>query len=189
MLTDNSVNQLKSTFRGEVILPGDASYDVARKVFNGMIDRHPGIIVKCADVTDVINAVNFGRDNNLLIAVRSGGHSAGGLGVCDDGLVIDLSKIKYTHIDSDAETVLVGCGCTWGDVDHATNGFGFVTPSGMVSTTGVSGLTLGGGMGHLTRKFGLTIDNLLEADVVLANGKLVKANKDLNQDLFWAIRG
>lgn len=189
MLTDSAVNQLKSIFRGEIILPGDASYDTARKVYNGMIDRRPRIIAKCADVADVIRSVNFGRDNNLLIAVRSGGHNAGGLGVCDDGLVIDLSKIKYTHIDQDAETVRVGSGCTWGDIDHATNGFGFATPSGIISTTGVGGLTLGGGIGHLTRKFGLTIDNMLEADVVLANGKLVKASKDNNPDLFWAIRG
>ncbi len=189
MLNENAVNQLKSTFRGEIILPGDASYNAARKVYNGMIDRHPGIIAKCADVTDVIRAVNFGRDNSLLIAVRSGGHNAGGLGVCDDGLVIDLSKIKYTHVDPDTETMRVGSGCTWGDIDHATNGFGFATPSGIISTTGVGGLTLGGGIGHLTRKFGLTIDNMLEADVVLANGELVKASKDVNPDLFWAIRG
>jgi hypothetical protein len=189
MLNETAVSQLKSVFRGEIILPGDAQYDTARKVYNGMIDRKPSIITKCADVPDVISAVNFGRNNNLLIAVRSGAHNAGGLGVCDDGLVIDLSKLKFTHVDPDEKTVRVGAGCTWGDVDHATNGFGFVTPSGIISTTGVGGLTLGGGIGHLTRKFGLTIDNLIEAEVVLANGKLVKANKDNKPDLYWAIRG
>ena len=189
MLDETAVSQLKSVFRGDIILPGDDQYEAARKVYNGMIDRRPGIIAKCADVPDVISAVNFGRDNNLLIAVRSGAHNAGGLGVCDDGLVIDLSKLKYTYVDPDKKTVRVGAGCTWGDVDHATNGFGFVTPSGIISTTGVGGLTLGGGIGHLTRKFGLTIDNLIEADVVLANGKLVKTYKDNKPDLFWAIRG
>ncbi len=189
MLDETAVSQLKSVFRGDIILPEDEQYEAARKVYNGMIDRRPGIITKCADVPDVISAVNFGRDNNLLIAVRSGAHNAGGLGVCDDGLVIDLSKLKYTYVDPDEKTVRVGAGCTWGDVDHATNGFGLVTPSGIISTTGVGGLTLGGGIGHLTRKFGLTIDNLIEADVVLANGKLVKANKDNKPDLYWAIRG
>ncbi|MFZ0455607.1 MAG: FAD-binding oxidoreductase [Ignavibacteriaceae bacterium] len=189
MLDETVVNQLKSVFRGEIILPGDSQYETARKVYNGMIDRRPAIITKCADVPDVINAVNFGRDNKLLIAVRSGGHNAGGLGVCDDGLVIDLSKLKFTHVDPDEQTVRVGAGCTWGDVDHATNGFGFVTPSGIISTTGVGGLTLGGGIGHLSRKFGLTIDNLIEADIVLASGKLVKVNKDSKPDLYWAIRG
>jgi FAD/FMN-containing dehydrogenase len=189
MLDETAIGQLKSVFRGEIILPGDSQYETARKVYNGMIDRRPSIIAKCADVPDVINAVNFGRNNKLLIAVRSGGHNAGGLGVCDDGLVIDLSKLKFTHIDPDERTVRVGAGCTWGDVDHATNGFGFATPSGIISTTGVGGLTLGGGIGHLTRKFGLTIDNLLEAEIVLANGKFVKVNKDNKPDLYWAIRG
>ncbi len=189
MIEESAVNNFKSMFRGDIILAGDEQYESARRVYNGMINRRPQIIAKCADTADVISAVNFGRENKLLVAVRSGGHNAGGLGVCDDGLVIDLSKIKYTHVDPEQDTVRVGGGCTWGDVDHATNGFGFVTPSGVVSTTGVGGLTLGGGIGHLTRKFGLTIDNLLEADVVLANGKMVKANKDTNRDLFWAIRG
>ena len=189
MLDESAVVQLKSVFRGEIILPGDEQYETARKVYNGMIDRRPSIILKCADVQDVISAVNFGRNNKLLIAIRSGAHNAGGLGVCDNGLVIDLAKLKFTHVDPDEKTVRVGAGCTWGDVDHATNGFGFATPSGIISTTGVGGLTLGGGIGHLTRKFGLTIDNLIEADVVLANGKLVKASKDNKPDLFWAIRG
>jgi FAD/FMN-containing dehydrogenase len=147
------------------------------------------MIAYCADVADVITAVNFGRDNKLLIAVRGGGHNGGGLGICDDGLVIDLSRIKYTRVDTDTKTIRVGGGCTWGDVDHTTHMFGYATPSGIVSTTGVGGLTLGGGLGHLTRKCGLTIDNLLEADVVLANGSFVKASSNENPDLYWAIRG
>jgi FAD/FMN-containing dehydrogenase len=189
MSFEDNFSGLRSLFRGELIRKGDKNYDAARKVFNGMIDRHPSIIAKCADAADVIHAVNFGRDNNMLISVRSGGHNAGGLGVCDDGIVIDLSNIKYTHIDTSKKTVRVGGGCTWGDVDHATTAFGYVVPSGIISTTGVGGLTLGGGVGHLSRKLGLTIDNLLEADVVLANGNLVKASATKNPDLFWAIRG
>lgn len=189
MIEQTAINSFRSMIRGEVIQSGDELYDSARKVYNGMIDRHPKIIAKCADVADVINAVNFGRNNNMLISIRGGGHNAGGLGVCDDGLVIDLSKIKYTHIDPNAATIRVGGGCTWGEVDHTTNFFGYAVPSGIISTTGVGGLTLGGGIGHLTRKFGLTIDNLEEVDIVLANGKLVQANKNNNPDLFWAIRG
>jgi FAD/FMN-containing dehydrogenase len=189
MFNENTISQFKSAFRGEIIQPSDNSYDNARKVYNGMIDRRPKIIAYCSDASDVINAVNFGRENKLLMSVRGGGHNAGGLGICDDGLVIDLSKIKYSIVDPDAETVRVGGGNTWGDVDHATNGFGFAVPSGIISTTGVGGLTLGGGVGHLSRKFGLSIDNLIEADVVLANGTLVKASETENKDLFWALRG
>jgi hypothetical protein len=189
MIDGAIVTRFKSSLRGELILPGDESYDRERKVFNGMIDRHPAMIAKCADVADVITAVNFGRDNNILLSIRGGGHNAGGLGVCEGGLVIDLSKIKYTHVDPVNKTVRVGGGCTWGDVDHATNAFGYAVPSGVISTTGVGGLCLGGGVGHLSRKYGLSIDNLLEADVVLANGKLVRASATENKDLFWALRG
>ena len=158
-------------------------------VYNAMIDRHPLLIVRCLDVADVISAVNFGRINNLLVSVRGGGHNAGGLGVCDDGLVIDLSLIKYTRVDPRARTVRVGGGFYWGDVDHATHALGLATPSGFISTTGVGGLTLGGGIGHLTRKYGLTIDNLLAVDMVLADGSFVTASITENADLFWAIRG
>jgi hypothetical protein len=154
-----------------------------------MIDRRPKIIAYCTDAYDVISAVNFGRDNKLLINIRGGGHNAGGLGICDDGLVIDLSKIKYSYVDPEAKTVRVGGGCTWGDVDHATNGFGFAVPSGIISTIGVGGLILGGGIGHLSRKYGLSIDNLIEEDVILANGSMVKASDTVNKDLFWALRG
>src|SRR6185437_3406399 len=153
------------------------------------IHKKPRLIARCADVADVISSVNFARENALVVAIRSGGHNGGGLGICDDGLVIDLSPIKYTRIDPAGRTVTAGGGCTWADVDHATHAFGMATPSGIISTTGVGGLTLGGGIGHLTRKCGLTIDNLISADLVLADGSIVKANADENPDLFWAIRG
>src|SRR4026208_2248869 len=189
MLNENAVVDYKANLRGRLIEPGDKDYEEARKVYNGMIHKKPRLITRCNDVADVINSVNFARENDLLLAIRSGGHNAGGLGICDDGLVVDLSPIKYTCVDSATGTVTVGGGCTWGDVDHATHVFGMATPSGIVSTTGVGGLTLGGGIGHLTRKCGLSIDNLLSADVVLANGNFVKASADENSDLFWALRG
>jgi FAD/FMN-containing dehydrogenase len=189
MLSEDSAKEFKSNIRGSIIEPGDKGYDDARKVYNGMIHKRPRLIARCADVADVIQSVNFARDEGLLLAIRSGGHNAGGLGICDDGLVIDLALMKYTRVDPAARTVIAGGGCIWGDVDHATHVFGLATPSGIISTTGVGGLTLGGGIGHLTRKCGLTIDNLISADVVLANGNFVKANADENPDLFWAIRG
>src|SRR5438067_4505250 len=176
MLNENSIADFKRDLRGRLIEPGDKDYDEARKVYNGMIHKKPRLIARCADVADVIRSINFGRDNDLLVAIRGGGHNAGGLGICDDGLVIDLAPIKYTRVELAARTVTVGGGCVWGDVDHATHAFGLATPSGILSTTGVGGLTLGGGVGHLTRKYGLSIDNLLSADVVLANGEFVKAN-------------
>ena len=188
-LDENSIQQLKAAVRGRIIEPTDKDYDDARKVYNAMIDKKPRLIVRCVDVADVIASVNFARENTLLLAIRSGGHNAGGLGIADDALVIDLAPIKYTRVDPAARTVTVGGGCTWGDVDHATHAFGLAVPSGIISTTGVGGLTLGGGIGHLTRKCGLTIDNLLSADVVLADGRFVKANADENPDLFWALRG
>src|SRR5262245_37431003 len=188
-LETKSVAELRGILRGPVIEPKDANYDDARKVYNAMIDKKPRLIARCADVADVIHSVNFARKNDLLLAIRSGGHNGGGLGICDDGLVIDLGIIKYARVDPTAHTVTGGGGCTWGDVDHATHTFGLATPSGIISTTGVSGLTLGGGIGHLTRKCGLTIDNLLSADVVLADGRVVTASADQNSDLFWAIRG
>ena len=189
MLNENSIADFKRNLRGRLIEPSDTDYDEVCKVYNGMIHKKPRLITRCADVADVIRSINFGRDNDLLVAIRCGGHNAGGLGICDDGLVIDLAPIKYTRIDPAARTVTVGGGCVWGDVDHATHVFGLATPSGIISTTGVGGLTLGGGVGYLTRKCGLSIDNLLAADVVLANGKFVKASAEENADLFWAIRG
>ncbi len=169
-LEENSIAELKAKLRGRAIEPRDPDYDDARKVYNAMIDKKPRLIARCTDVADVISSVNFARKHNLLLAIRSGGHNGGGLGICDDGLVIDLGLIKYTRVDPVARTVTVGGGCTWGDVDHATHAFGLATPSGIISTTGVGGLTLGGGIGHLTRKCGLTIDNIISADLVLADG-------------------
>jgi hypothetical protein len=154
-----------------------------------MIDKHPGMFVMCVDVADVLYAVNFGRENNLLVSVRGGGHNAGGLGLCDDGMVIDLSGLKFVLVNTKNNTVKVGGGNIWGEVDHATHPFGLAIPAGIISTTGVGGLTLGGGIGHLSRKYGLTIDNLLEADMVLADGSFVTVNSEQNSDLFWAIRG
>ena len=151
--SDVDVSVLKASLRGELIQPDDADYEAARKVYNGMIDRHPAMIARCADVADVIAAVNFGREHDLLVSIRGGGHNAGGLGVCDNGLVIDLSLIRYVHVDPATRIVRVGGGSTWGDVDHATHAFGLAVPSGIISTTGVGGLTLGGGLGHLTRKY------------------------------------
>jgi len=180
---------LKTGFRGQVVGRDDAGYEAARKVHNGMIDRHPALIARCTDAGDVTAALRFGREQRLPIAVRCGGHNAAGLGVCDDGLVIDLSPIRYVRVDPVQRTVRVGGGTTLGDVDHATHAFGMAVPSGIVSTTGVGGLTLGGGLGHLTRKYGLSIDNLLEADMVLADGRFVTASPESHPDLFWAIRG
>jgi len=170
-------------------MPGDKDYDTARKVYNGMIDKRPAFIARCANVADVIEAVNFARENQLVTAIRSGGHNGAGLGVCNDGLVIDLSGLKGIHIDPQARTAWVEAGNTLGDIDHATHAFGLAIPSGIFSTTGVGGITLGGGLGYLTRHFGLAIDNLLEANIILADGSFVKASDRENADLFWAIRG
>jgi hypothetical protein len=189
MFNETSVKEFRTNLRGSVVEPSDKGYDDARKVFNAMISKHPAMIVYCADVADVISSVNFARENKILLSIRSGGHNAGGLGICDDGLVIDLSKIKYTRVDPVAKTVVAGGGCTWGDIDHATHVFGMATPSGIISTTGVGGLTTGGGVGHLTRRCGLSIDNLLSVDMVLADGSFVTADANHNQDLFWGVRG
>ena len=175
--------------RGTLIERDHPDYEAARKLYNGMIDKRPLMIARCADVADVITAVNFGRENELLIAIRGGGHNGPGLGSCDDGLVIDLSMMKGVHVDPANRTVRVGPGCTQGDVDHATHPFGLAVPAGIVSTTGIAGLTLGGGTGYLTRKYGLTIDSLIEADVVLADGSFVTANETANSDLLWGLRG
>jgi hypothetical protein len=189
MLNDATIDQFRTSLRGELIGSNDEGYEIARKVYNAMIDKRPRLIARCSDVADVIASVNFARDDDLLLAIRGAGHNGAGLGVCDDGLVIDLSPMKSVRVDPSARTVRVEGGATWGDVDHATHVFGLAVPSGVISTTGVGGLTLGGGHGYLARKYGLTIDNLLEADVVLADGRLVTASPDKNEDLFWAIRG
>ncbi len=188
-LDENAVASLKAQVRGEVMRAGDSGYDEARKVYNGMIDRRPGLIVRCVDAADVISAVNFAREHELLIAIRGGSHSGPGLSVCDDGLVIDLSGMDGVHVDPVQKTVRVEGGCVWGEVDHATHAFGLATPSGFISSTGVGGLTLGGGIGYLAREHGLTLDNLLSVDVVLADGSFVTASQNENADLFWAVRG
>ncbi|RDV11841.1 FAD-binding oxidoreductase [Pontibacter diazotrophicus] len=179
----------KSDFRGELLQPGDKNYNEARKVYNAMIDKQPGLIAYCSEVADVVKAVRFAGAYNLDVAVRAGGHNGAGLGMCEDGLCIDLSKMKLIRVNQEANTVLVEGGCTWGEVDQATHAYGLAMPSGIISTTGVGGLTLGGGHGHLSRKYGLTIDNLLEAEIVLATGEVVTANEQEHQDLFWAVRG
>jgi hypothetical protein len=184
----NARTQL-AAFKGRLVGPDDDGYDEARKVYNAMIDRRPALIAYVEDADDVATAVAFARESGLPLAVRGGGHNGAGLGTVDDGIVIDLSRLKAIDVDRGARTVRVGGGCTWGEVDRATGQFGMATPSGIISTTGVGGLTLGGGLGHLTRAFGLSIDNLLEADVVLASGERVRASADENPDLFWALRG
>ncbi|WP_229681722.1 FAD-binding oxidoreductase [Neoroseomonas lacus] len=183
------MTNLKPILRGGLIEPGDAAYADACKLYNGMIDKRPLAIARCADVADVIAAVNFGRDNRLPIAIRGGGHNGPGLGSVNDGLVIDLSSMRGVRVDPTTRTARVEAGATQGDLDHATHAFGLAVPAGIISTTGVAGLTLSGGHGYLTRKYGLTIDNLLEADVVLADGSFVTANKAENSDLLWALRG
>jgi FAD/FMN-containing dehydrogenase len=188
-MTNEQITQLQSSLRGKLINKGDADYDAARKVYNGMIDKYPDAFAQCMDVADVITCVNFARENNLLLAVRGGGHNAGGLGVADNALVIDLSGMKGIHVDPVAKTALVQGGCLLKEVDHATHAVGMASPSGVFGTTGVGGITLGGGLGHITRQFGLAIDNLLEASIVLADGRYVKASATEHPDLFWAIRG
>jgi FAD/FMN-containing dehydrogenase len=177
MLNEILISQFKAQLRGELVSPGDAKYENARKVHNGMIDKRPRLIARCADAADVIAAVRFGREHGLLVSVRGGGHNGAGLGVCDGGLVIDLSALRWTDVNPQNRTVRVGGGSTWGAVDHATHAFGLAVPAGIISTTGVGGLTLGGGLGYLTRKYGLTIDNLLSADL---RDFIREAPEDLN---------
>ncbi len=178
MSTHSSLHTLKGTLRGELIEPGDSGYDEARKVYNGMISKRPLAIAKCADVADVVACVQAGVDRGIPVAIRGGGHNAGGLGICDDGLVIDMARMNRVQVDAQSHTVRVGGGALWQHVDKATHEFGQATPSGIISTTGVGGLSLGGGIGHLTRKCGLTIDNILGAEMVLADGETATVNAD-----------
>ena len=186
-ITDRTVTapfaELAAALRGDLIMPSDPGYDQARAVYNAMIDKHPAAIARCRDVADVIACVRFGRAHDVQLAVRGGGHNAAGLGVADDSLVIDLSLLRSTTVSPQQHTVRADAGCTWGDVDHATGEFGMATPSGFLASTGVAGLTLGGGIGYLSRRFGLTVDNLLAADVVLADGSFVTASEDSHSDL------
>jgi FAD/FMN-containing dehydrogenase len=188
-LHDDTLDRLATRLRGALTSPQDPGYDRARTVYNAMIDARPGVIAHCESVADVMAAVDVAREHDLELAVRGGGHNGAGLAMVDDGLVIDLSRMTGIRIDPQARTVRVEGGCTWAQVDHATHAFGLAVPSGIIATTGVGGLTLGGGHGYLSRRYGLTIDNLLEADVVLADGRLVTASQDEHPDLFWALRG
>jgi FAD/FMN-containing dehydrogenase len=182
-------DEFRAAFRGELIEPGDERYDEARSVYNGMIDRRPRLIAQVADTADVMAAVNLARETGTPLAIRGGGHNAGGLGVWDDAIVVDLSARRAVHVDPAKQTIRVEGGATWGDVDHAGYPFGLTVPSGFIATTGVGGLTLGGGIGYLTRQYGFTVDSLLSADLVLADGTAVTASAAEHPDLFWAIRG
>jgi hypothetical protein len=183
------VDELRTQVRGDVITPDDGQYEEARKVYNGMIDKRPALIIGCRDTADVAAAIAYGRAAELEIAIRGGGHNGAGLGIVEEGLVIDLSPMKWARVDPETKTAVFGAGCTLGDVDHATHAFGLALPVGILGTTGISGLTLGGGIGYLTRQHGLTIDNLLGVDIVLADGSFVRASEEQNEDLFWAVRG
>ncbi len=189
ILAENLIEDFKAQIRGDVVLPDDASYDEVRQIWNAMIDRRPGMIVRCAGVSDVKQSVALAREHGLLVAVRGGGHNIAGNAVCDDGLMIDLSQLKSVRIDPDKRRAYVEPGASLGDFDHEAQAFGLVTPLGINSTTGVAGLTLGGGFGWLSRKYGLTADNLVSADVVTAEGQLVHASATENPDLFWGLRG
>jgi len=188
-MTTLQIDPLRAAVRGPIVTPADAAYDSVRQVYNAMIDKRPALIVRCVDVADVMAAIEFARANGLLTAIRGGGHNGGGLGTCDGGLVIDLSLMRHVRVDPEARVADVSGGCVWSDVDHATHPFGLAVPCGFISSTGVGGLTLGGGIGYLTREYGLTIDNLVSADVVLADGRFVTADERRHPDLFWALRG
>jgi FAD/FMN-containing dehydrogenase len=183
------IQALKSTFHGELFEPASAGYDDARQIWNASIDKRPRLIARCSGVADVVAAVNFGRANNLLTAIRGGGHNVGGRALCDDGLVIDLSRMRAVHVDSANQTVRVQGGATLGDLDRETHVFGLAVPCGIVPKTGIAGLTLGGGVGWLLRKHGMSIDNLLSCQTVIADGRVLGASAGENEDLFWGLRG
>ncbi len=189
MLPDGAIQKFTADFHGELIRQGDPGYDGARAVWNGMIDRRPALIARCAGVEDVQAAVRFARGNGLLTAVRGGGHNAAGFAVCDGGLVIDLSPMKAIRVDPAARTARAQAGATWGDFDRETQAFGLATTGGAISTTGIAGLTLGGGLGWLMRSYGLACDNLLSVDLVTAEGRVLTASEQENPDLFWGVRG
>lgn len=188
-IDESDVQDFRESLQGAVLAPGDAGYEAARHVWNGLINRSPALIARCTGVADVIDAVHFAREHQLLVSVRGGGHNAAGLAVCDGGLVIDLSQMKGIHVDPQARTVRAQAGVTWGELDRETQVFGLATPGGVVSTTGIAGLTLNGGYSWQRRKHGMSIDNLISADVVSADGRFLRAAEDQNEDLFWAIRG
>jgi FAD/FMN-containing dehydrogenase len=186
---DAAMQAFISGLSGQALQPGDDGYEVARRVNNAMVDRKPRVIVRCSGVADITRCITFARENEITLSVRGGGHSASGLAICDDGLVVDLGGFKGVDVNPASRVARVDGGCTWADMDRVTHGFGLATPGGVISTTGVGGLTLGGGFGHLTRRYGLSCDNVISADMILADGKAVTASATENQDLFWAIRG
>jgi FAD/FMN-containing dehydrogenase len=190
MMSDTvAVERLRAAVQGQVLAPGDAAYEEARRVWNGMIDKRPGVIVRASGVEDVAPTIAVARETGLPLAIRGGGHNVAGNGTVDGGIVLDLGGMTSVEVDREAREVRVGAGATLGDIDRATEPYGLVVPIGVVSGTGVAGLTLGGGIGWLTRTYGLTLDNLVSADVVLANGELVRASDDEHPDLFWGLRG
>jgi hypothetical protein len=189
ILEEATVQQFKTSLRGALLCPGNDGYDAARKIFNAMIDKRPALIVRCAGAADVVTAVHFAREHNVCVAVRGGGHNPAGHSLCEGGLVIDLSPMKGLRVDPLRKAVHAQGGVTWGDFDRETAAFGLATPGGMVSTTGIAGLTLGGGEGWLSRKYGLSCDNLLSVDVVTADGTFLTVNGRENEELFWGIRG
>jgi len=180
---------LESKTNGKVCLPGSEDYDEARKVWNGMFDKKPQLITRCENVQDVVESVNFARENNMIVAVKGGGHNSAGTGTCDDGIVIDLSLMQQVEVNKEEQTANVQGGCLLGEVDKATQKHGLAVSAGIISHTGVGGLTLGGGLGWISRKYGFSVDNLISVDLVTANGQVVKASKEENPDLFWAVRG
>jgi FAD/FMN-containing dehydrogenase len=184
-----AVDELATGFGGVIVQPGDAAYDEARMVWNGMFDRHPAVIARCSSAADVVAAVNFARENDMVVAVRGGGHSAAGTSTCDDGLVVDLSGMKSIEVDPAAKTARADAGLTWGEFDAATQEHGLAVTGGRFSTTGIAGLTLGSGSGWLERKCGLTADNLLSVDIVTADGQQLTASESENPELFWGVRG
>ena len=184
-----TIEAFRRGFCGQVLLPEDTGYDSARRIWNASIDKHPGLIARCSEAADVVRAVKFSRANNLLVAVKSGGHNVAGRALCDDGIVIDLSATNRVSVDAELRAVRVQAGALLGDVDREANAHGLVVPTGVVSKTGIAGLTLGGGTGWLARKYGLTCDNVVSCEVVTAEGDLVTANNEINADLFWGLRG
>ena len=189
ILDEGVVEAFRANLRGQLLRAGDDGYEEARKIWNGMIDRRPALIARCAGVADVIHGVNFARAHDLLVAVRGGGHNASGNAVCDGGLMIDLSRMKGMHVDPMRATARAEAGLTWGEFDHETQAFGLATTGGQISTTGIAGLTLGGGWGYLARKYGLASDNLLAVDLVTADGQLLTTSATEHEDLFWGVRG
>ncbi|MFI5420948.1 MAG: FAD-binding oxidoreductase, partial [Nitrososphaerales archaeon] len=184
-----AANTLRSEFRGEIILPTDNSYEETRKIWNGMINKHPAIIARCLGTSDIIKAVKFGRDHDLTISLRGGGHNVAGHAVCDGGIMIDMSLMKSVVVDTTRKTAKAEPGATWRQFDLETQAFGLASTGGLVSSTGVAGFTLGGGVGWLVRKYGLALDNLISAEVVTANGEHLRASMEENTDLFWGVRG